>query len=87
MNAVDIEMDRELLMVHKTQIWKTFRVSFSSLVFFFVFFKTDCLPVLFEMIQLMLRNFPGESQKLLGDYKFKLQKAEQDVSTLQANVS
>ncbi|CAG2058779.1 unnamed protein product, partial [Timema podura] len=28
-----------------------------------------------------------EANKLLGDYKFKLQKAEQDVSTLQANVS
>nr|CAD7203318.1 unnamed protein product [Timema douglasi] len=27
-----------------------------------------------------------EANKLLGDYKFKLQKAEQDVSTLQANV-
>jgi hypothetical protein len=29
----------------------------------------------------------GEANKQLGDYKFKLQKAEQDVSTLQANVS
>ncbi|XP_075237692.1 leucine-rich repeat flightless-interacting protein 2-like isoform X2 [Lycorma delicatula] len=28
-----------------------------------------------------------EANKLLGDYKFKLQKAEQDVSTLQANVA
>jgi hypothetical protein len=31
--------------------------------------------------------FSGEANKQLGDYKFKLQKAEQDVSTLQANVS
>jgi hypothetical protein len=29
----------------------------------------------------------GEANKQLGDYKFKLQKAEQDVSTLQASVS
>jgi hypothetical protein len=29
----------------------------------------------------------GEASKQLGDYKFKLQKAEQDISTLQANVS
>lgn len=29
----------------------------------------------------------GEANKQLGDYKFKLQKAEQDVSTLQANVA
>lgn len=29
----------------------------------------------------------GEANKQLSDYKFKLQKAEQDVSTLQANVS
>lgn len=28
-----------------------------------------------------------ETNKILSDYKFKLQKAEQDVSTLQANVS
>jgi hypothetical protein len=28
-----------------------------------------------------------ETSKLMSDYKFKLQKAEQDVSTLQANVS
>ncbi|XP_054287127.1 leucine-rich repeat flightless-interacting protein 2 isoform X2 [Macrosteles quadrilineatus] len=28
-----------------------------------------------------------EANKLLGDYKFKLQKAEQDVNTLQANVA
>lgn len=28
-----------------------------------------------------------EASKLLGDYKFKWQKAEQDVSTLQATVS
>lgn len=31
--------------------------------------------------------FAGETSKLVGDYKFKWQKAEQDISTLQANVS
>ncbi|XP_034243200.1 uncharacterized protein LOC117646410 isoform X2 [Thrips palmi] len=34
-----------------------------------------------------MEDLQRESQKLLGDYKFKLQKAEQDVSTLQANVA
>jgi len=28
-----------------------------------------------------------ETNKVLGDYKFKWQKAEQDISTLQANVN
>lgn len=32
-------------------------------------------------------DFQREANKLLGDYKFKLQKAEQDVNTLQANVA
>lgn len=30
--------------------------------------------------------FKGETSRLVGDYKFKWQKAEQDISTLQANV-
>lgn len=30
--------------------------------------------------------FLGEASKLVSDYKFKWQKAEQDISTLQANV-
>ncbi|KAK3930254.1 Leucine-rich repeat flightless-interacting protein 2 [Frankliniella fusca] len=34
-----------------------------------------------------MEDLQREAQKLLGDYKFKLQKAEQDVSTLQANVA
>lgn len=34
-----------------------------------------------------IEDIQREANKLLGDYKFKLQKAEQDVSTLQANVA
>lgn len=32
-------------------------------------------------------NIAEETSRLVGDYKFKWQKAEQDISTLQANVS
>lgn len=31
--------------------------------------------------------FSEESNRVLGNYKFKWQKAEQDISTLQANVN
>jgi len=38
------------------------------------------------MYQTFLNFFLEETNKILGDYKFKWQKAEQNISTLQANV-
>lgn len=41
----------------------------------------------YEKAPFSVEDADWETQKLIDDYKFKLQKAEQDVSTLQTNVS
>jgi len=67
---------RRALMEALIRIWKTFRVRIlpSSR-------RQNPRRIIIDF------SVTGEANKLLGDYKFKLQKAEQDVSTLQANVS
>lgn len=42
---------------------------------------------MFLIFSLLLFYILEEANRLAGDYKFKWQKAEQDISTLQANVS
>jgi chromosome segregation ATPase len=43
--------------------------------------------VLFVFFFFLIRDISGEASKQLGDYKFRAQKAEQDVATLQATVA
>ncbi|XP_063921797.1 leucine-rich repeat flightless-interacting protein 2 isoform X2 [Zophobas morio] len=40
-----------------------------------------------DLDELDIQRFSGEASKQLGDYKFRAQKAEQDVATLQATVA
>lgn len=62
-----------MLIVHLNDLLYSIKLNY-VIIYYIFFLKKNCL-------------FLGETSKQLGDYKFRAQKAEQDVATLQATVA